>query len=135
MPTDKSSDILHIQITFYKSELDCSTLLLDCYQILSLNFRPSTETVSREDSTIDFATEIYLLKRPDQKHGCLRYRGFFSPTFINPCFRYSPIVNIETWISKIRDFQTSMFSIFTIIYKFLKVFHRFIKVGFFLQLL
>ena len=31
---------------------------------------------------------------------------FSSPTFINPCFRYS-------WISKIRDFQTSVFSIFT----------------------
>ena len=29
----------------------------DCYQILSINFRSSTETVSREDSQIDFATE------------------------------------------------------------------------------
>ena len=54
---------------------------------------------------------------------------FISPIFINPCFRYSPVVNIEntdvrksrifkhlskTGISKIRDFQTSAFSIFTI---------------------
>ena len=58
---------------------------------------------------------------------------FISPTFINPCFRYSPIVNIENTdvrksrifkhlpseyrklgFQKIRDFQTSMFSIFTI---------------------
>ena len=29
VPTDKSSDVLHIQITFCKSELECSTLLLD----------------------------------------------------------------------------------------------------------
>ena len=29
----------------------------DCYQILLLNFRSSTETVSREDSQIDFAKE------------------------------------------------------------------------------
>ena len=29
----------------------------DCYQILLLNFRSSTETVNREDSQIDFATE------------------------------------------------------------------------------
>ena len=29
----------------------------DCYQILLLNFRSSTETVSREDSQMDFATE------------------------------------------------------------------------------
>ena len=27
--------------------------------------------------------------RPDRKRGCLGYRGFLSPTFINPCFRYS----------------------------------------------
>ena len=31
----------------------------DCYQILFLNFRSSTETVSREDSQIDFATETF----------------------------------------------------------------------------
>ena len=31
--------------------------------------------------------------RPDRKCGCHR---FFSPTFINPCFWYSPIVNIKT---------------------------------------
>ena len=39
---------------------------------------------------------------------------FISPTFINPCFRYSPIANIENLeLKKFRDFQTSVFSIFT----------------------
>ena len=45
---------------------------------------------------------------PDRKRGCLGYRGycgFFSPTFINPCFRYSPIVNIENL-----DFKNPRFS-------------------------
>ena len=28
VPTGKSSDVLHLQITFCKSELECSTLLL-----------------------------------------------------------------------------------------------------------
>ena len=32
----------------------------DCYQILLLNVRSSTETVSREDSQIDFATETFF---------------------------------------------------------------------------
>ena len=32
----------------------------DCYQILLLNFRSSTETVSWEDSQIDFATETFF---------------------------------------------------------------------------
>ena len=32
----------------------------DCFQILSLNFRSSTETVSREDPQIDFATETFF---------------------------------------------------------------------------
>ena len=50
---------------------------------------------------------------PDRKRGCLGYRGFFSPTFINPCFRYSPIVNIENWDFKNPRFPTSVFSIFT----------------------
>ena len=31
-----------------------------CCQILLLNFRYSTETVSREDSQIDFATETFF---------------------------------------------------------------------------
>ena len=31
----------------------------DCYQILSLNFRSSTETVSPEDSQIYFTTETF----------------------------------------------------------------------------
>ena len=33
--------------------------------------------------------------RPGRKRGFLGYRGLFSPNFINPCFRYSPIVNIK----------------------------------------
>ena len=33
---------------------------------------------------------------------------FFSPTFINPCFRYSPIVNIENLDFKNPRFQTSV---------------------------
>ena len=32
----------------------------NCFQILLLNFRSSTETVSREDPQIDFATETFL---------------------------------------------------------------------------
>ena len=32
----------------------------DCYQILLLNFRSSTETVNLEDSQIDFATERFF---------------------------------------------------------------------------
>ena len=32
----------------------------DCFQISSLNFRSSTETVSREDPQIDFATETFF---------------------------------------------------------------------------
>ena len=35
----------------------------------------------------------------------LGYRGFFSPTFTNPCFRYSPIVNVENL-----DFENPRFS-------------------------
>ena len=33
----------------------------DCYQVLLLNFRSSTETVSREVSQIDFAREVFFL--------------------------------------------------------------------------
>ena len=32
----------------------------DCYQLLLLNFRSSPETVIREDSQIDFATETFF---------------------------------------------------------------------------
>ena len=32
----------------------------DCYEMLLLNFRSCTETVNREDSQIDFATETFL---------------------------------------------------------------------------
>ena len=48
-----------------------------------------------------------------QKHGCLDtsdIADIFSPTFINPTFRFSPIVKYETWITKIRYFQTSIIS-------------------------
>ena len=51
-----------------------------------------------------------LQMQPDRKRG---YRGFFSPTFINPCFRYSPKVNIENLDFKNPRFSTSVFSIFT----------------------
>ena len=45
---------------------------------------------------------------PDRKRGCLGYRGyrgFFSPTFINPYFRYSNLVNVENL-----DFKNPRFS-------------------------
>ena len=32
----------------------------DCYQILSLNSRSSTKTVGRQDSQIDFTTEMFF---------------------------------------------------------------------------
>ena len=77
----------------------------------------------------------------DRKRGCLGtsdIADIFSPTFTNPTFQFSPIVkyenlgyknqrfsnirlfnirlymqsNITTWFSKIRDLQTSIFSIF-----------------------
>ena len=54
-------------------------------------------------SNVSKYTSDYL--RPDRKRGCLGYRGFFYPTFINPCFRYSPIVNIENL-----DFKNPRFS-------------------------
>ena len=38
---------------------------------------------------------------------------FFSPTFINPTFRFSPIIKYgKLGLQKIRDFQPSVFSIF-----------------------
>ena len=52
-----------------------------------------------------------------QKRRCLDtsdIADIFSPTFINSTFRFSPMVKYENlaWITKTRDFQTSVFSIF-----------------------
>ena len=46
----------------------------DCYQILLLNFRSSTETVSQEDSQIDFATGTFF---------ALWGGGGYTRTFLN----------------------------------------------------
>ena len=54
---------------------------------------------------ISFHEKDSLLPWPDRKRGCLGYRGLSSPTFINPCFRYSPIVNIKNF-----DFKNPRFS-------------------------
>ena len=36
-----------------------------------------------------------LVEGSGRKRGCLGYRGFFSPTFINPNFRFSSVVKCE----------------------------------------
>ena len=42
-----------------------------------------------------FETRIPVTDWPGRKRGCLGYRGFFLPTFINLSFRFSPIVKYE----------------------------------------
>ena len=53
---------------------------------------------------------VMIAERPDRKRGCFGYRGyrgFFSPTSINPS-----VVNIENLDFKNPRFQTAVFSIF-----------------------
>ena len=71
------------------------------FPMLFCNFRTIFIIIVREPNTF---------LRPDRKRGWLGYRGFFFSNFYKSVFS---IVNIETWISKIRDFQTSVFLIFT----------------------
>ena len=57
----------------------------DCYQVLSLNFRSSTETVSQEDSQIDyFATETVFVLWAGGGGGRVFPRPFTHGGFVPP---------------------------------------------------
>ena len=46
-----------------------------------------------------------------RKFGYLGYRGYFSPTFINPIFRFSPIVKYENLDYKKSEIFKHLFDI------------------------
>ena len=103
--------LTYISVLFYMVAVNFALLLHLPYvlhQKSHHNCHSNSKLLTAQTKMLTAITNYSQLKpryRPDRKRGCLEYRGFFSPSFINPYFRYSPIVNIENL-----DFTNPRFS-------------------------